>query len=129
MPDSLRPVGTGPRHAHHPFFSLFKDSAMSIQDILNYPKPVPDATAGAIVARMMKLIAWQIAALEEKIKKDGLMSESELRQLETMTKTMDRLIALDKANAAKDNQPTQISPELAHVRDRLLAKVRALETE
>lgn len=98
-----------------------------------WPKRRPGANRPAgldIIRRMIRLIDVQVTALEEAMAKAGSMNATEVRTLEIMTKTIDRLIAMDASESAKRARPEhKPDPELEAVRERLATRIQALETE
>ncbi|MCD7059480.1 hypothetical protein [Pelagibacterium xiamenense] len=98
-----------------------------------WPKRRPGANRPVgldIIRRMIRLIDIQVAALEETMRKAGSMSATEIRTLETMTKTIDRLIAMDVTESGKRaRQEQKPDPELEAIRERLVNRIQALETE
>ncbi|WP_127145649.1 hypothetical protein [Pelagibacterium montanilacus] len=75
-----------------------------------------------LIARLMRLLDRQVSQIEEKMGADGDGTLPDVRLLETLTRTMDRLIALDEAERAR--RPRRLSgPEAEELRTRLADRI------
>lgn len=79
-----------------------------------------------VLGRIMLLVEAQVSALETKLEEDGQMSATDMRLLESMTKTLDKLIALQNAHKKAAPKRVRMSPELEAVRQRLIERVQEL---
>jgi hypothetical protein len=77
---------------------------------------------------MLGLIEAQITQLERKLLEEP-MSATEMRMLESMTKALDKITALEAAEKKVVKKRVRMDPELEAIRERLVDRISKLETE
>lgn len=82
----------------------------------------------SLLARMLGLIEAQITQLEKKLAEEP-MSATEMRMLESMTKALDKITALEAADKKVVKKRVRMDPELEAIRERLIDRISKLETE
>lgn len=83
-----------------------------------------------VVSKLMHLLERQIAQLEKKLEGNEVFDMADTKILETMTKTFEKLGELqDTQNKAETRRTSRLDPELEAVREKLIRRVEALETE
>jgi hypothetical protein len=83
-----------------------------------------------IVSKLMHLLEKQIAQLEKKLEGSEEFDMADTKILETMTRTFEKLGELqDTQNKAETRRTKRLDPELEAVRQKLIGRVKALETE
>jgi site-specific recombinase len=82
----------------------------------------------SLLARMLGLIEAQITQLERKLSEEP-MSATEMRMLESMTKALDKITALEAAEKKVVKKRVRMDPELEAIRVRLIDRISKLETE
>jgi hypothetical protein len=82
----------------------------------------------SLLARMLGLIEAQITQLERKLCEEP-MSATEMRMLESMTKALDKITALEAAEKKVVKKRVRMDPELEAIRERLIDRISKLETE
>jgi hypothetical protein len=82
----------------------------------------------SLLARMLGLIEAQITQLERKLLEEP-MSATEMRMLESMTKALDKITALEAAEKKVVKKRVRMDPELEAIRERLVDRISKLETE
>ncbi len=82
----------------------------------------------SLLARLLGLIEAQITQLERKLSEEP-MSATEMRMLESMTKAIDKITALEAAEKKIQKKRVRMDPELEAIRERLTDRISRLETE
>lgn len=84
-----------------------------------------------LVGKLFHLLEKQIAQLEKKLEENGDFDMADTRVLETMTKTFEKLGELQDTvnNKEARKRAARLDPELEAVREKLIRRVEALETE
>ena len=81
-----------------------------------------------LLRRMLGLIEAQITQLETKLESEP-MSATEMRMIESMTKALDKITALEAAENKGSNKRVRMDPEHEAIRDRLVQRVQALDVD
>lgn len=83
-----------------------------------------------VVSKLMHLLEKQIAQLETKLEASEVFDMADTKILETMTRTFEKLAEMqDAQNKAETRRTGRLDPELEAVRQKLIRRVEALETE
>lgn len=86
-----------------------------------------------LLSRLMALVEGQVAQIEIKREEEPVMSADEMRLLDAMTKTLERVIALsaseNKTATTPKRRVQKVDPELEAIRQRLVQRIEKLETE
>ncbi|SDG37117.1 hypothetical protein [Pelagibacterium luteolum] len=83
-----------------------------------------------IINKLMHLLERQIALLEAKLDTNEAFDMADTKLIETITKTYEKLTELqDVHNKAETRKTARLDPELEAVREKLIRRVKALETE
>ena len=82
----------------------------------------------SLLARMLGQIEARITQLERKLCEEP-MSATEMRMLESMTKALDKITALEAAEKKVVKKRVRMDPELEAIRERLIDRISKLETE
>ncbi|WMT91179.1 hypothetical protein [Pelagibacterium sp. H642] len=81
-----------------------------------------------LLKRMLSLIERQIARMEHKMNEEP-MSATEMRMLESMTKAIDRIGAMEVAEKKARSGRVRMDPELEAIRERLVQRIQELDVE
>lgn len=81
-----------------------------------------------LLKRMLSLIERQIARMEQKMNEEP-MSATEMRMLESMTKAIDRIGAMEVAEKKARPGRVRMDPELEAIRERLVQRIQELDVE
>lgn len=88
----------------------------------------PVTSRRGLLKRMLALIERQIARMEQKLTEEP-MSATEMRMLESMTKAIDRIGAMEAAEKKASSGRTRMDPELEAIRERLVQRIEELDVE